>query len=167
MTMYSGLRIGELCALTWNDIDFKSGIIHISKALQRVPDKSGKGKTALIVTSPKSKTSVRDIPLPAFVLDILKQNRCSGYILSGTNKPVEPRTMQNRFKAVLKECGVRSANFHLIRHTYATVCIESGFDAKTVSELLGHSNVNITLNRYVHSSMEMKKKCVAGLNLVA
>lgn len=169
LTMYSGLRIGELCALTWNDIDFKNGVVRVSKALQRVPDKSGKGKTALIVTSPKSKTSVRDIPLPAFVLDILKQNkRCdSNFILSGTNKPIEPRTMQNRFKSVLKECGIRSANFHLIRHTYATVCIESGFDAKTVSELLGHSNVNITLNRYVHSSMEMKKKCVAGLNLVA
>ena len=72
--MYSGLRIGELCALTWNDIDFKNGIIRVSKALQRVPDKSGKGKTALIVTSPKSKTSVRDIPVPAFVLDILKRN---------------------------------------------------------------------------------------------
>lgn len=167
LTMYSGLRIGELCALTWNDIDFENGVVRVSKALQRVPDKSGKGKTALIVTSPKSKASMRDIPLPAFVLDILKQNEHSGYILSGTNKPVEPRTMQNRFKAVLKDCGVRNANFHLIRHTYATVCIESGFDAKTVSELLGHSNVNITLNRYVHSSMEMKKKCVAGLNLVA
>lgn len=167
LTMYSGLRIGELCALTWSDIDFKNGVIRVSKALQRVPDKSGKGRTALIVTSPKSKTSVRDIPVPAFILDILKQNERSGYILSGTNKPVEPRTMQNRFKAVLKDCGVRSANFHLIRHTYATVCIESGFDAKTVSELLGHSNVNITLNRYVHSSMEMKKKCVDRLNLVA
>lgn len=169
LTMYSGLRIGELCALTWNDIDFENGVVRVSKALQRVPDKSGKGRTALIVTFPKSKTSVRDIPVPAFVLDILKQNRRSGscYILSGSNKPVEPRTMQNRFKAVLKECGVRNTNFHLIRHTYATVCIESGFDAKTVSELLGHSNVNITLNRYVHSSMEMKKKCVDRLNLVA
>lgn len=167
MTMYSGLRIGELCALTWNDIDFKNGVVRVSKALQRVPVKSGKGRTALIVTSPKSKTSVRDIPVPAFVLDILKQNERSGYILSGTNKPVEPRAMQNRFKAVLKDCGVRNANFHLLRHTYATVCIESGFDAKTVSELLGHSNVNITLNRYVHSSMEMKKKCVDRLNLVA
>lgn len=167
LTMYSGLRIGELCALTWNDIDCKNGVVRVSKALQRVPDKSGKGKTALIVTSPKSKTSVRDIPVPAFVLDILKQNERFGYILSGTNKPVEPRTMQNRFKAVLKECGVRCANFHLLRHTYATVCIESGFDAKTVSELLGHSSVNITLNRYVHSSMETKKKCVDRLNLVA
>lgn len=112
---------------------------------------------------------MRDIPVPAFVLDLLKQNRSldGSYILSGTTKPVEPRTMQNRFKAVLKECGIRSANFHLLRHTYATVCIENGFDAKTVSELLGHSSVNITLNRYVHSSMEMKKKCVDKLDLAA
>ena len=169
LAMYSGLRIGELCALMWNDIDFENGVVRVSKALQRVSDKSGDRKTVITVTTPKSKTSVRNIPVPAFVLDILKQNkRCdSNFILSGTNKPIEPRTMQNRFKSVLKECGIRSANFHLLRHTYATVCIESGFDAKTVSELLGHSNVNITLNRYVHSSMEMKKKCVDRLNLVA
>lgn len=169
LTMYSGLRIGELCALTWNDIDFQNGVIHISKAVQRVAERSGSGKTTVAVTTPKSKTSVRVIPIPAFVLDMLKQNKRLGssYILSGTNKPIEPRTMQNRFKAVLKECGIRGANFHLLRHTYATVCIENGFDAKTVSELLGHSNVNITLNRYVHSSMEMKKKCVDKLNLVA
>ncbi|MCM1276260.1 MAG: site-specific integrase [Lachnospiraceae bacterium] len=169
LAMYSGLRIGELCALTWNDIDFRNGIVHVSKTVQRVARSSGNCKTAVIMTSPKSKTSVRDIPLPAFVCDILKHNKRLGssYILSGNNKPVEPRTMQNRFKAVLKECGIRSANFHLIRHTYATVCIESGFDAKTVSELLGHSNVNITLNRYVHSSMETKKKCVDKLNLAA
>lgn len=167
LTMYSGLRIGELCALTWNDIDFKNGVIRISKALQRVPDSSGKGRTAITITSPKSKSSVRDIPIPSFIMEILKQNKGFGYILSGNNKPIEPRTMQNCFKAVLRECSVRNANFHLLRHTYATVCIESGFDAKTVSELLGHSNVNITLNRYVHSSMEMKKQCVERLNFAA
>ncbi len=169
LTMYSGMRIGELCALTWGDIDFAVGTIRVSKALQRVSEKSGNHKTSVVITSPKSKTSVREIPIPAFVLDILKRNRRSDncYVLSGNSHPVEPRTMQNRFKAVLKECGIRSANFHLIRHTYATVCIESGFDAKTVSELLGHSNVNITLNRYVHSSMETKKRCVDRLNLVA
>ena len=167
--MYSGLRIGELCALTWEDVDFENGVVRVEKTLQRVPMRSENNKTSVVITSPKSKTSVREIPIPAFVMDILKRSRHSDncYILSGTNRPVEPRTMQNRFKAVLKECGIRSANFHLLRHTYATVCIESGFDAKTVSELLGHSNVNITLNRYVHSSMEMKKKCVDGLNLVA
>jgi len=169
LTMYSGLRIGELCALTWGDIDFAVGTIRVSKALQRVSEKSKSHKTSVVITSPKSKTSVREIPIPAFVMDILKRNRRSDncYVLSGNNRPIEPRTMQNRFKSVLKECGIRSANFHLIRHTYATVCIESGFDAKTVSELLGHSNVNITLNRYVHSSMEMKKKCVDKFNLAA
>lgn len=169
LTMYSGLRIGELCALTWNDIDFENGVVHVSKAVQRVSEKSGSRKTKVTMTSPKSKTSVRNIPIPSFILKILNQRRRpdGSYILSGTNKPVEPRTMQNRFKAVLKCCGIRNANFHLLRHTYATVCIESGFDAKTVSELLGHSNVNITLNRYVHSSMEMKRRCVDRLNLVA
>lgn len=169
LAMYSGLRIGELCALTRNDVDFQNGVIHVSKTVQRVSRSSGGSKTAIEITSPKSKTSVRDIPLPAFVCDILMQNMRLGnsYILSGTNKLVEPRTMQNRFKAALKDCGILDANFHLLRHTYATVCIESGFDAKTVSELLGHSNVNITLNRYVHSSMETKKKCVDRLNLVA
>lgn len=160
LTMYSGLRVGELCALTWKDIDFECGVVHISKAVQRISSSFGGSKTKVLMSSPKSKTSVRDVPIPAFVLEILKENKCSegSYILSGTNKPVEPRTMQNRFKAVLKSCGVRSAKFHLLRHTYATVCIENGFDAKTVSELLGHSNVNITLNRYVHSSMDMKRK---------
>lgn len=169
LTMYSGLRIGELCALKWSDIDFENGIVRVSKAVQRVSDKSGKGKTKIVITSPKSKTSVRDIPIPTFILDILKREKKSSelYILSGTYKPMEPRTMQNRFKAVLKNCGIRNAKFHLLRHTYATVCIESGFDAKTVSELLGHSNVNITLNRYVHSSMETKRRCVDRLNLVA
>lgn len=169
LAMYSGLRIGELCALTWNDVDFRNGILHVSKTVQRVSKGFGSSKTAVEITSPKSKTSVRDIPLPSFVCELLMQNKPlkKGYILSGTNKLVEPRTMQNRFKAVLKDCGIRNANFHLLRHTYATVCIESGFDAKTVSELLGHSNVNITLNRYVHSSMETKKKCVDKLNLVA
>lgn len=167
LTMYSGLRIGELCALTWNDVDFQGGVIHVTKAVQRVADNSDGQKTTIAVTSPKSKTSVRDIPIPAFILKIMKNSKHSsnGYILSETNKPVEPRTMQNRFKAVLRECGIRDANFHLLRHTYATVCIESGFDAKAVSELLGHSNVNITLNRYVHSSMEMKKKYVECLDL--
>lgn len=167
LTMYTGLRVGELCALTWNDIDFENGVVHIFQTLQRVSKSFDGGKTALVTTTPKSKTSVRDIPLPLFLLNILKNNRQSGYLLSGTDKPVEPRTMQNRFKAVLRACGIRNANFHLIRHTYATACIESGFDAKTVSELLGHSNVNITLNRYVHSSMEMKRRCVDRLNLVA
>lgn len=169
LTMYTGIRIGELCALTWSDINLNSGIIHISKTIQRVQNKSESSKTKLSVSSPKSRTSERDIPLPEFLLKILKTNNKdnNSFILSGTGRPVEPRTMQNKFKAILKKCGIRDANFHLLRHTYATVCIEKGFDAKTVSELLGHASVNITLNRYIHSSIETKKKYVSCLSLVA
>ena len=168
LAMYTGMRIGELCAVTAEDIDIFNGVIHITKTIQRVSDNTGSNKTKVIVGSPKSKTSERDIPLPKFIIEILKNNICSnGYLLSGTSKPVEPRTMQNRFKSVLKQCGLRNVNFHLLRHTYATVCIENGFDAKTVSELLGHSSVQITLNRYMHSNMEMKRRCVASLNLAS
>ena len=169
LAMYSGMRIGEIGALKWGDIDLKSGIIHISKTIQRIKEKSGNSKTKLVIGTPKSKTSERDIPIPDFLVDILKARNCNenNFILSGTYKPTEPRTIQNRFKSVLKKCGIRNVNFHLLRHTYATVCIENGFDAKTVSELLGHASVNITLNRYVHSSLDMKKKYVAKLNFVA
>lgn len=169
LTMYSGMRIGEIGALKWGDIDLKSGIIHISRTIQRIKDKSGNSKTKLVIGTPKSKTSERDIPIPDFLVDILISRNCNenSFILSGTYNPTEPRTIQNRFKSVLKKCGIRKVNFHLLRHTYATVCIENGFDAKTVSELLGHASVNITLNRYVHSSLDMKKKYVAKLNFVA
>lgn len=166
LAMYTGMRIGELCAVTAEDIDICNGVIHITKTVQRVSDSTGNSKTKVIIGSPKSKTSERDIPLPKFMIEILKNNICrNGYLLSGTSRPVEPRTMQNRFKSVLKQCGLRNVNFHLLRHTYATVCIENGFDAKTVSELLGHSSVQITLNRYMHSSIEMKKHYVENLKL--
>lgn len=168
LAMYTGMRIGELCAVTAEDIDIFNGVIHITKTIQRVSDNMGSCKTKVIVGSPKSKSSERDIPLPKFMIEILKNDTCTnGYLLSGTSKPVEPRTMQNRFKSVLKQCGIRNVNFHLLRHTYATVCIENGFDAKTVSELLGHSSVQITLNRYMHSSIEIKKRYVENLNLVS
>ena len=107
--------------------------------------------------------------LLAEVIEFLKKKRKNDdfYIITGTCKPTEPRTMQNRFKSVLKLCGIRDVNFHLLRHTYATVCIENGFDPKTLSELLGHADASITLNRYVHSSMQMKKKYVSRLRLTA
>ena len=88
-------------------------------------------------------------------------------MITGTEKPTEPRTMQNRFKSVLKDSHVRQVNFHMLRHTYATVCVEHGFDAKTLSELLGHADASIALNRYVHSSMQLKQDYVSRLQLTA
>lgn len=117
-------------------------------------------KTRIIITEPKSKASLRTIPLPDFVVKAIKPfvSSPNAYILSGECKSiVEPRTMQNRFKGYLEEGHIGDANFHSLRHTFATRCIEAGFDVKTLSEILGHSSVKITLDRYVHSSMELKR----------
>lgn len=166
LCLFTGLRIGELCGLKWEDIDFDNAVLYVKRTVQRV---SKNGKSQVIIGTPKSKTSVRTVPIPAFVLDILRNYRNCGelYIITGKSKPTEPRTMQNRFKAILKLCGIRNVNFHLLRHTYATVCIANGFDPKTLSELLGHADASITLNRYVHSSMQMKKNYVSRLQLTA
>ena len=156
LCMFSGLRIGEICGLKWGDIDFHAGTIFVKRTVQRI---NHIGKSEVIVGSPKSQRSIRQIPIPRFVLNELEQYRTNptAYVVSGQSKPVEPRTMQNRFKAILKRCGLRNVNFHVLRHTYATTCIELGFDVKTLSELLGHADASLTLNRYVHSSMERKK----------
>lgn len=166
LCLFTGLRIGELCGLKWGDIDFDNGTLMVSRTVQRI---NKHGKSEVVIGSPKSKSSIRIVPIPEFLLAILKKKRKNDdfYIITGTCKPTEPRTMQNRFKSVLKLCGIRDVNFHLLRHTYATVCIENGFDPKTLSELLGHADASITLNRYVHSSMQMKKKYVSRLRLTA
>lgn len=138
----------------------------MNRTVQRV---NKRGSSEVVIGSPKSKSSVRIVPIPDFLLAILKAKRKGDdfYIITGTCKPTEPRTMQNRFKAILKVCGIRNVNFHLLRHTYATICIETGFDPKTLSELLGHADASITLNRYVHSSVQMKKNYVSRLKLTA
>ena len=161
LCLYTGLRIGELCALRWGDIDFTKRILHITSTIQRIKctDKSGPGKTMLLISSPKSMTSTRDIPLPFQLVDTLKgyAQKDDYFLISGSTTPIEPRTMQYRFKKYAKQLGLAYSNPHVLRHTFATQCIELGFDAKTLSELLGHSRVEITLNRYVHSSDEHKR----------
>ena len=166
LCLFTGLRVGELCGLKWEDIDFDNAVLYVKRTVQRV---SKNGKSQIIIGTPKSKTSVRTVPIPVFVLDILRNYRNCGdfYIITGENKPTEPRIMQNRFKSILKLCGIRNVNFHLLRHTYATVCIEKGFDPKTLSELLGHADAAITLNRYCHPSMQIKKDYVSRLSLTA
>ena len=152
LTLMTGLRIGELCALKWSDIDLKNGLINVTKTMQRIKNFSGKNSTKIIITTPKSRTSVRQIPIPKPLLK------------TGKNLFAEPRTMQYRFQAILKKIGLPKFNFHALRHTFATNCAALGFDVKTLSELLGHSSVEITLNRYVHSSLDRKRACMEILS---
>ena len=125
-------------------------------------------KTKIIITEPKSKCSVRNIPLPSFLVEIANGFMADpqAFILSGeVNHYIEPRTMQNHFKSYVAESGIQNVNFHALRHTFATRCVELGFEIKSLSEILGHANVNITLNRYVHSSFELKHSNMNKLTL--
>lgn len=161
LCLFSGMRIGEICALKWIDISLEDNIIYINKTMQRLQRKDKEKKTEIIISSPKSECSIRQIPLSAELLQVLKnmEKDADCYVLTGERKKyLEPRTMQNHFKSVLKKCNIKDANFHSLRHTFATRCIEVGFDIKSLSEILGHANVNITMNRYVHPSMKLKKE---------
>ena len=161
LSLYTGIRIGELCALRWENIQSDINAIIIRETLQRIPSVEEKSKTKIIITEPKSECSVREIPLPDCLHTLIAKFRSSpkSYLLTGDKERyAEPRTMQYHFKQYIKKSGIPSANYHSLRHTFATRCIEAGFDVKSLSEILGHSNVNITLNRYVHSSFELKAK---------
>ncbi len=169
LALYTGIRVGELCALQWEDFNLTQATLKIRKTLQRIQDTRNRAfsKTKIVITEPKSQCSMREIPLPAFVVDMAKKFIANpkAYILTGTDRFVEPRTMQNRFKSYVKNSGIADANFHALRHTFATRCVEVGFEIKSLSEVLGHANVNITLNRYVHSSFELKYSNMNKLNL--
>lgn len=159
--LYTGIRIGELCALKWENISLENATLKVQKTLQRIQEtnKGASTKTKIVITEPKSKCSIRDIPIPTFLVEIASRflDSPKAYILTGDkSKYVEPRTMQNHFKQLVDACGIEDANFHALRHTFATRCIELGFEIKSLSEILGHANVNITLNRYVHSSFDLK-----------
>ncbi len=160
MCLFTGIRLGEICGLKWEDIDLINGIIKIRRTIQRI--QNGNGGTRFLIDSPKTQCSVRDIPLPDFLTTYLKMqnNRNpSAYLLTGTTNFLQPRTYQNKFKSYLKSSGLSQAfHFHTLRHTFASRAVELGFDAKTLSEILGHSSVNITLNRYVHTSIELKRQ---------
>ncbi len=163
ISLYTGIRIGELCALQWKDINFKKGYLTISKTIQRVYIKEkNKNYSKILISTPKTANANRDIPLSTPLIQLLNsvKGKSNHYLLSGTDKYIEPRTYRKYFNKVLKETKISHINFHSLRHTFATNCIKIGADYKTVSELLGHSNVNITLNLYVHPEMSQKKKCI-------
>lgn len=160
--LYTGIRIGEICALKWEDISFEEQYLYVHKTMQRIQNnKNAQKKTSVWISTPKSVCSIRKIPLPDELFKLLVAARCpeNTYFLTGLEDSfIEPRTLQNRFKATIHTCAIQDANFHALRHTFATRCIELGFDVKSLSEILGHTSVNITLNRYVHPSMDLKQK---------
>lgn len=161
LALYTGLRIGELCALQWGDIF--NGRIYVFKTMQRI--RMNSGKTEVVVTPPKTDKSNRCVPIPSFLLPIVGRFKMqSGYVIRQDNgKFVEPRLMQIKFSQRIKAYGIRQTHFHTLRHTFATRCIESGMDVKTLSEILGHSDVKTTLNKYVHSSFELKQTSIDKL----
>ena len=161
----AGLRIGEVCALQWDDIDVASGVIHVSKTIQRIYLVDGQEKyTELIIDKPKTKNSIRDIPMTrdllALVRPLKKIVRGDFYVITNAATPTEPRTYRSYFNKIQKELGLPKMRFHGLRHSFATRCIESKCDYKTVSVLLGHSNISTTLNLYVHPNLEQKRKCI-------
>ena len=165
LCLYTGLRIGEICALKWGDIALEQHTLTVNQTVQRVQnvdEVSTSKKTEVIFSKPKSGCSSRTIPLPECLVEKLKAFKIDApntYFLTGeTWACVEPRTYQNRFKQYVNKSGIKDANFHSTRHTFATRCVELGFDLKSLSEILGHANVTITLNLYVHPSFESKRK---------
>lgn len=156
LCLYTGLRIGELLALTWKDIDFEKGLLSVSKTCY---DGKTDGIRARIIDTPKTMRSRRVIPLSKQILPLLKslkkRSTCE-YIIADGDKPVFVRSYQRTFELLLKKLGVAHKGFHSLRHTFATRALECGMDVKTLSELLGHKNATITLNRYAHSMLEHK-----------
>lgn len=160
--LYTGMRIGEICAIKWKNIDLEKKEIHVKATLQRSYKKEGIG-TKIIIDTPKTKDSIRNIPITNKLYEVLKPLKLKydkeDYLLTGNKeKFIEPRNYNYEFKKTLRECKIKSYKFHVLRHTFATDCIDVGMDVKSLSEVLGHSDVNITLNRYVHSSYNQRWK---------
>lgn len=162
--IYTGIRVGELSGLKWADFDFEKQIISIRRTVSRVKNleyAEGKElpKTRLLITTPKSQSSLRSIPIPEFLMARLQSQKSQPdtFLLTGTAKCMEPRCIQRRFQYLLEQCGIPKINIHALRHAFATRCTEIGFDSKALSEILGHSSAKITMDIYVHSNLQQKK----------
>lgn len=163
LCLHTGLRLGELCALKWTDLDLKDMSLTVNRTVQRIAIPAGATRTVLLETEPKSEDSKRTIPLTTEIARFLVRQQNSQPYIFGGEKPLEPRTMQYRFKKLLRQTEIDDRNFHVLRHTFATNCIENGMDVKALSEILGHSDIKITLNRYVHPTMDSKRKQIGQL----
>lgn len=170
--LYTGLRIGEVCALRWSDVDFNNRIILVHNTVQRIQTKEkNTSKTELLITKPKTRNSIRRIPITSFLYGILKkyfiqtQEQSNYYIFRNKeNGPIDPRIIQKYFKTTIKRLELTNITFHALRHTFATLCIDVGMDIKTLSEILGHSNVSTTMSIYVHSTESHKRKQIELLS---
>lgn len=162
IALYGGLRIGEICALQWSDFNFEERTVYVCKTLIRIKDSSpdASTKTKVLIQKPKTLCSIRTIPLPDFIFSYLKdyQKAANAYLLTGTKNYLEPRSCLKKYKRILLQAGLQDYTFHTLRHTFATRCVENNFDIKSLSEIMGHSSVNITMQRYVHPSMELKRQ---------
>ncbi|MBQ9855508.1 MAG: site-specific integrase [Clostridia bacterium] len=169
MALYTGMRLGEVCALQWDDINWNQGTIRIRRTVQRIKARTDTSnrKTMLYVDSPKSEQSNRTLPVPSFILELLRKNKntcdVNNYIFGKGQTPAEPRTIQRKAKKLLLENGIHNAHFHTFRHSFATRLIEIGIDIKTVSALLGHSSSALTLDIYSHCLIEHKQDAISKL----
>ena len=165
ISLSTGLRIGEICALKWSDINVTDGILTVNRTIERIYIIEGEKKhTELVINTPKTQNSCREIPMNKELLGMLKPLKKvvndDYYILTNDERPIEPRTYRNYYKRLMEKLDIPELKYHGLRHSFATRCIEVGCDYKTVSVLLGHSNISTTLNLYVHPNMEQKKRCI-------
>ena len=168
LTLFTGLRIGEICGLQWKHISFETKTLQIRQTVQRIKnmDPTSNQKTTLAIGSPKTFSSIRTIPLTDKLLSLLepfKNEDSEIFIMTGTLHPMDPRKLQRKLNSYMKELNIEGVHFHTLRHTFATRYIELGCDTKTLSEILGHSNISITMNRYVHPSLDFKRKNIEKL----
>lgn len=168
LCLTTGLRIGEICALRWEDINTQTGTLQVKRTIERIYIIDGEKKhTELVLNAPKTPNSMREIPLSTEALSLIKPLmkvvNTRFYVISNDSKPIEPRTYRAYYKRLMKTLNIPAIKFHGLRHSFATRCIESNCDYKTVSVLLGHSDISTTLNLYVHPNMEQKKRCISKM----
>ena len=168
ISLSTGLRIGEICALKWSDINVTDGTITVSRTIERIYIIEGEKKhTELVINTPKTKNSCREIPMSKELLAMIKPLKKvvneDFYVLTNDERPTEPRTYRNYYNGLMAKLDIPKLKYHGLRHSFATRCIEAGCDYKTVSVLLGHSNISTTLNLYVHPNMEQKKRCITRM----
>ena len=169
LSLYTGMRLGEICALKWEDVNWQQQTIIVRRTVQRLKtNQRGERKTKLFVGMPKSMSSMRIIPIPSFLLELLKRikndNGESDYIFSASMCPAEPRTMQRWFQSLVQRCGLDNVHFHTLRHSFATRMLELGIDVKTISILLGHSTTRTTMDFYAHSPIENQRQAIDRLS---